>query len=88
MERAAADYHSDTRRWPLDDGQSTFLYKLMGGGKRAPYLRQRWNVYDTCEVYYIDIPGPGPPGRRRQGALFAGRRPILLTWASNGEAYR
>lgn len=61
IERAAEEYRRDTGRWPLDDGQSTFLYKLMGGGKHPPYLEYRMGgVYSTCEVYNMTSPTHSP----------------------------
>jgi hypothetical protein len=59
---AAGEYHWETGRWPLDDAQSTFLYKLMGGGKRPPYLKRDTcgGIYGTCEVYNMTSPSHSP----------------------------
>lgn len=69
IERAAEDYRTDTGRWPLDDGQSTFLYKLMGEGKRAPYLCRMRSVYETCEVYSMTSPTRSPWAASARGAV-------------------
>ena len=74
LAEAAGAYRSAYGTWPVDDRDSTFLYKLMGGGTRRPLLtyHDRPNVYRTCQVFGMTSPAhspwaAGPKGSAAQG---------------------
>ena len=62
LERAAEQYRTEYGVWPVDDTDSTFLYKLMGGGERPPYLcfHRMTSVYALCQVYQMTSPRSSP----------------------------
>jgi hypothetical protein len=62
LKEAAVAYRDETGQWPVDDERSTFLYKLMGGGERPPYLvyRPRYGICATCQVYLMTSPAHSP----------------------------
>lgn len=62
LKRGAERYRTEHGVWPVDDERSTFLYKLMGGGERPPYLQFHHmnNVYALCHVYQMTSPEYSP----------------------------
>lgn len=78
LKRGAEMYRTEHGAWPVDDGGSTFLYKLMGGGERPPYLQfhRMSNVYALCQVYQMTSPTYSPWAETVKG--FAHTRPYYI----------
>ncbi|KPK66219.1 MAG: hypothetical protein AMK73_00700 [Planctomycetes bacterium SM23_32] len=83
LKDAAVAYQEENGEWPQDDGESTFLYKLMGGGKRPPFLvyRPYCGICGTCQVYNMTSPGhspwaAGPKGMHADAPLYVPRSSI------------
>ncbi len=69
VQSGAVRYRLEHGVWPVDDGDSTFMYKLMGGGVRPPMVRyfERKNVYLTVRELGLASPTRSPWGKQLHG---------------------